>query len=110
MEEHQGPDGAYIIELGDFHGNILRCGVQSNATKYKSMTDDSITAWYCTCPDSAITIECCLHVASMIWYLSYGSDGDCGRSTARRRLCQSILERPIESQDSNDSDIDNIQY
>ena len=39
VEEHQEPDGAYIIELGDSDDNILRCRVQnrhSNAAKYKT--------------------------------------------------------------------------
>ena len=74
------------------------------------MAGDPITAWYCTCPAGAITIGCCSYVASIIWCLSYGRNIDCEQSTARRRLCQTILERTIESQDSDDSDIDNIQY
>ena len=52
VEEHQDPNGAYIIELGDSDDNILRCRVQSrrsNVTKYKariqcSMTGDPIAA------------------------------------------------------------------
>ena len=118
FEEHQEPDGDYMIELGDTDDNILRCRIQSrhsNATKHKawiqySMTGDPIVAWYCTYPAGAITVGCCLHVASIIWYLSYGPNIDYKQSTAQRRLCQTILERTFESQDSDDSDIDNSEY
>ena len=119
VEEHQEPDGAYIIELGDSYDNILRCRVQSRHSKARkckawiqySMTGDPITARYCTCLAGTISIvECCSHVASSIWYLSYGRNIDSEQSTARRRLCQTTLECTIESQDSDGSDVDNIQY
>ena len=52
VEEHQNPDGDYIIQLGDDDDNILRCTIQSrhsNLITHKawiqySMTDDPITA------------------------------------------------------------------
>ena len=74
------------------------------------MTGDPAATWYCTCPAAAITIGCCSHVASIIWYLSYSRNIDCQKYTPRRRLCQTVLERTIKLQDSDDSDIDNIQY
>ena len=77
VEEHQNPDGDYIIQPGDNDDNILRCNMQSrhlNVTKHKawiqhSMTDDPTTAWYCTCTARAITAGCCAQVASIIWFL-----------------------------------------
>ena len=118
VEEYQEPDGDFMIEVDDTDDNILRYRIQSrhsNATKHKawiqySMTGDPIVAWYCTCPTGAITVGCCPHVASIIWYLSYGRNIDYEQSTARRRLCQTILERTLESQDSDDTDIDNSEY
>ena len=63
VEEHQEPDGDYMIEFGDTNDNILRCRIQSrhsNATKHKawiqySTTGDPIVAWYCTC--SAVQLK-----------------------------------------------------
>ena len=117
VEEHQNPDGDYIIQLGDDDDNILRCTIQSrhsNLTKHKawiqySMTDDPITAWYCTCTAGAITVGCSAHVASIIWYLSYARHNNFEKSQARHRIYQAILERTLHTEESENSDVENVK-
>jgi hypothetical protein len=114
VEEHLDPDGDYIIELGDDNDDILRCTIQSrhsNATKYKawiqySLSGDPIVAWYCTCPAGAITVGCCSHVVSVVWYLSYARHHNFEPSKGRRRIRQAILERTIESDEEREVDDD----
>ncbi len=42
--------------------------------KYKPQTHtlDGIESWYCTCKAGMRTVGCCSHVASIIYFLSYG--------------------------------------
>ena len=117
VEEHQNPDGDYIIHLGDDGDNILRCTIQSrhsNSTKYKvwiqySMTNDPITAWYCTCAAGAITVGCCAHIASIIWYLSYARHNNFQKSQTLHRIFQTILERMIDTEESENNDVENSE-
>ena len=52
----------------------------SNSTKYNvyvkyqtnSNSVDAIESWYCTCKAGMRTVGCCSHVASIIYFLSYG--------------------------------------
>ncbi|CAM4848298.1 unnamed protein product, partial [Rotaria magnacalcarata] len=32
----------------------------------------NITGWYCTCPNGSRVVGCCAHIASIIYYLSFG--------------------------------------
>jgi hypothetical protein len=52
----------------------------SSSTKYRvfckyspySDTVDGIESWYCTCKAGMRTVGCCSHIATIIYYLSYG--------------------------------------
>ena len=117
VEEYQNPDGDYIIQFGDNDDNILRCNMQSrhsNVIKHKawiqySMTDDPITAWSCTCTAAAIKPGCCAQVASIIWYFSYARHNNFENSRARYRIYQTILERTLRTEESENSDVENVK-
>lgn len=61
---------------------LLLANIQSRhrgSTKYKCYityfpsinTVESIEGWYCTCPYGKRTMGCCVHITSIIYYLSY---------------------------------------
>ena len=86
----------------------------SNLTKHKAwiqylMTDDPITAWYCTCAAGAITAGCCAQVASIIWYLSYAPHNKFENSRALHRIYQTILERTLHTEERENSDVENVE-
>ena len=74
------------------------------------MTDDPITAWSCTCTAGAITAGCCAQVASIIWYLSYAHHNNFENSRAQHCIYQTILERTLRTEESENSDIENVKY
>ena len=73
------------------------------------MTDDPITAWYCTCTAGAITVGRCAHVASIIWYLTYACHNNFEKSRVRHRIYQTILERTLHAEESENSDAENVE-
>ena len=85
----------------------------SNLAKHKawiqySMTDDPITVWSCTCTAAATKPGCCAQVASIIWYLSYARHNNFENSRARYCIYQTILERTPRTEESENSDVENV--
>ena len=85
LAEHMN-ENKYDIMVADKIGNyedskLLYAHVQSrhiNAVKYKCYFKylpsidnvNSIEEWYCTCPTGNRTVGCCVHLTSIIYYLS----------------------------------------
>ena len=73
------------------------------------MTDDRITAWSSTCTGGAVTARCCAQAPSIIWYLSYACHNNFENSRARHRIYQAILERTLHTEESENSDVENVE-
>jgi hypothetical protein len=107
VEEHLDSNGNYIIELEGSGDDILRCTIRSrhsNAVKYNvwiqyALIGEPIRARYCKCKAGAWIIGCCVHVASIIWYLSFTRHNNFISSQGRHRIKQSIAESTIDSDD-----------
>jgi hypothetical protein len=90
LAEHLNESGDYIIEVFDDKTNVLDSNVKllrtriqsrhSNATKYNSYITykpntnnfNGIDSWLCTCKNGKRTVGCCSHIASVVYFLSYG--------------------------------------
>ncbi|CAF3028442.1 unnamed protein product [Rotaria sp. Silwood2] len=97
-EEHLDEEGNYVVQVAPEEDELIRCRIQSrhsNATRYYawirySLSENTITAWYCQCRSGARTVGCCGHIASVIWYLSYARLHDFHPSPGRMRVVQAI--------------------
>jgi hypothetical protein len=92
LAEHLNNNGKYEILINRQNSilgssKIIQANIQSrhsNAVKYKVYIKyslerrdcESIEGWYCTCKNGARTVGCCSHIASIIYYLSYGKNQD----------------------------------
>ena len=114
-EEHMD-NGTYHIQVDYSEPNILRANVQSrhsNARAYKlwiqySFSQEPIEAWHCQCAAGARNVECCGHIASVLWYLSYARYEDFSPSSGRQRLLRALTTEEngssISSCEPNSSD------
>ena len=74
--EHINDDGCYEIMISTPTNGLLRAKIQSrhfNRKAYNAIVQynkSTILEWCCQCPYGNVTIGCCSHVASVIWYLS----------------------------------------
>ena len=74
-------DEKFALELSPSDDNLLRCHLQSrysNNTKYflcvrfdENDNDDRIKDHYCQCKSGTRMIDCCGHIAIILWYLGY---------------------------------------
>jgi hypothetical protein len=126
LAEHQRENGNFTIEVfADkeriFHSNrrLLRARLQSRhlgRTKYNTYITywpnedsiDKIDGWLCTCRCCKRTVGCCSHVASLIYYLSYGRYHNSSNPAAS---LTSIFPIPtvLESSDEDDESINETQ-
>ncbi|CAF1117341.1 unnamed protein product [Rotaria magnacalcarata] len=97
-EEHLDDKGNYVIQVAPEDNEFLRCRIvsrHSNATHYYAwirytLSTNTIHAWYCQCRSGARAIDCCGHIASVIWYLSYARLNDFQPSSGRKRIVEAI--------------------
>ena len=70
-------DGMYSFLVHKQEGNILRVQIQSRHTSSKvynlwietNVGPNPISGWYCQCKSGARVVDCCAHIASVLWYL-----------------------------------------
>ncbi|CAF3381748.1 unnamed protein product [Rotaria socialis] len=78
IAEHMSTDGAYSVKITNQRSDLLRAQVQSRHKAnvkydvYIQYDSKNITGWYCTCPNGSRVVGCCAHIASIIYYLSFG--------------------------------------
>jgi len=78
-EEHLNNSGLYELLVHEERSDIIRVQLQSRHTSSKvyntwiqyNFCSPPISAWYCQCKVGAHVVECCAHVASVLWYLGY---------------------------------------
>lgn len=73
-------NGQFLIEYCKTDNRIIKFKINSRHisgkvyhtfVKYSLDKEKPITGYYCKCPNGARTIGCCVHVATVIFYLSY---------------------------------------
>jgi hypothetical protein len=75
--EHLSADGKFVVKIGKHRSDLIKAKIQSrhkNSISYDVWIRyfaQEILGWYCTCPAGARVVDCCAHVASIIWYLSF---------------------------------------
>lgn len=112
--EHLKPDGKYILMVQLDEPGLLRGGIQSrysNQIKHKSwmrFNEQDILGWYCTCKGGTRTLNPCVHLSSIIWYLGLGRhnnfQGHIQRPTQIFRARGMTADFASESEDSENED------
>ena len=49
-----------------------------------------VLSWYCTCSVGARIVGSCCHIASIIWYLSFGNRLECVASPGTAKIREKI--------------------
>ncbi|CAF4614113.1 unnamed protein product [Rotaria socialis] len=71
-------DMKFIIELCAQHNDLVRARFESRhcnnknhiaTVQFKLYTESPISGWYCTCTSGWHDMECCAHVAALLWHL-----------------------------------------
>ena len=80
--EHLAHNGNYEMFVGREFQDLICVKLQSRHVTCKKYhiwiqyiangnTSDSVTGWYCTCPNGARHVGCCAHITDAMWYLSF---------------------------------------
>ena len=122
LAEHQKENGNYTIEvftdknkaLGNY--TLLRSRIQSRhsgTTKHNSYvtyesgknTANSIKSWFCTCKNGKRTVGCCSHIASTVFYLSYGRYNNFTEPAASLQniFPSAVIEESSEDEESEET-------
>ena len=78
VAEHMSSYGSYSVKIANQRRDLLRAQVQSRHKTnvkydvYIQYDSKNITGWYCTCPNGSRVVDCCAHIASIMYYLSFG--------------------------------------
>lgn len=80
-KEHFTDCGLYELFVHKEQSNLLKVKMQSRHVRStihtpwiqfdSSNKQEPIQGWYCTCKVGARVVDCCPHIASVVWYLDY---------------------------------------
>ena len=80
LNEHLDENGEFEIQVHSEAPHLARAQIRSrhvNASRYYTLIEHGksnatpVSSWYCSCKCGQRTIGCCVHVATVIWYLGF---------------------------------------
>ena len=82
--------------------------------QFDTYKDEAIQGWYCICPTGSRVVGCCVHIASLLWYLNVCRTDydDKGHSLLAQYLLQTVEDcvQYVENLDADDEEESESRY